>query len=675
MHEPETTDITLFVRTSGDDVAKWNRQRIVEALIRETDIDVPTAESISREVERQIVSSGIGLLTTQLIRELVNARLIERGLEQARRMHAPLGFPLYDVRQLILHENKENANVPHGPEGTNLILAEGIKREFAFHDVFSRAVGDAHIAGDIHLHGLGYVDRPYSLLHSLEYVKRFGLALPHSLTAARPARHAEVLLAHMVRFGSALQGSFAGVIAWDAVNVSFAPYLTGMDEGAVRQFAQMLIYEFSQLTGGRGGQAIFTDIHLYWEIPERLAPEAAIGPGGKPTGKTYGEYGTESRMLARALFEVFSEGDATEKPFIFPRPLVHITEGFFETSGHEDFLRLICRVAVEKGNTCFVFDRRGAGDARKERGAKPWRMRCAAIQNVTLNLPRLGYRAEGNEEKLFELVSEAMELAVQAHREKKEFMEKLLSFGERGPLALLTMATDGAPYLQMERAAFLTGMAGLNELVTIMRGEPLHNSAAALEFGRKIILRMNEQAEKLGKRDGLLLHLGQTPAETTTHRFARLDLRYFSPPAGRFVRGDIVRGEVYYTNSTHLSVAAPLDASERAEREGIYHPLLPGGAVTHLWLGEEPPDAEAVCRFIGEAFRRTRSRQVMLSPEFTTCRACGKTSRGRKDACPACGGGDIEGVARITQYYSGVSGWNKGKIAELRDRHRLGRIA
>ena len=87
------------------------------------------------------------------------------------------------------------------------------------------------------------------------------------------------------------------------------------------------------------------------------------------------------------------------------------------------------------------------------------------------------------------------------------------------------------------------------------------------------------------------------------------------------------------------------------------------------------PDTEAVSRFIVETFRRTRSRQVMLSPEFTTCRACGKTSRGRKDACPACGGGDVEGVARITQYYSGVSGWNKGKLAELRDRRRLDRIA
>ncbi|MCG6537924.1 MAG: anaerobic ribonucleoside-triphosphate reductase, partial [Syntrophales bacterium LBB04] len=127
---PETTDITLFVRTSAEDVARWNRQRIVDALIRETDIDVATAEEVSREVEKQILSSGINLLTSPLIRELVGAKLIERGLERAGNRHARIGFPLYDVGQLMLLENKENANLPHSPEGTNLILAEGIKREY-----------------------------------------------------------------------------------------------------------------------------------------------------------------------------------------------------------------------------------------------------------------------------------------------------------------------------------------------------------------------------------------------------------------------------------------------------------------------------------------------------------------------------------------------------------------
>jgi hypothetical protein len=35
----------------------------------------------------------------------------------------------------------------------------------------------------------------------------------------------------------------------------------------------------------------------------------------------------------------------------------------------------------------------------------------------------------------------------------------------------------------------------------------------------------------------------------------------------------------------------------------------------------------------------------------------------------------MEGIAMITQYYSRVSGWNKGKLAELRDRRPIDRFA
>ena len=686
MANEETTDITLFVKTSGEDITRWNRQRIVDALIRETNIDVDTAEVISREVEKQIISSGISLLTTPLIRELVDAKLIERGLEQARKMHALLGFPLYDVRELILHQNKENANVPHGPEGTNLILAEGIKKEYSLYEVFSQDVADAHVLGDFHLHGLGYIDRPYSSFQSLEYIKKFGLNLPHSLTVAKPAKHAEVLLAHMVRYGATLQGHFAGVIGWDAVNFSFAPYLSAMNDKEIRQFAQMLIYEFSQLTSASGGQAMFTDIHLYWDVPEHLRNVPVIGPGGVLNDSTYEDYITDARRFAWAIFEVFKKGDGTGKPFIFPRPLVHITETFFQTPGHEDFLNHTCDVAGDKGNTCFLFDRYGMIKAyeicffdnknkrNQEEAKAPWKTRCSAIQNVTLNLPRLGYKAEGDDNTLFGLIADRMELMAKAHVQKRAFIEKLLAYGDEGPLAVLAMQRDGLPYLRMDHASYLMGVIGLNELVQIHRNRQLHESEEALLFGLKVISYMRDTAEKLGAKNGLHFVLEQTPAESTAYRFARLDLKYFSPKAGHFVRGDIARGEVYYTNSTHLNVSAAVPLMERVRQEGRFHPFIRGGAITHVWLGDVQLSKEELAGFIMAVFKDTESDQVVFSPEFTTCKICGEIFRDRKEKCEFCGSEELEGIARITQYFSRVSGWNKGKLAELRDRKRYTNI-
>jgi ribonucleoside-triphosphate reductase len=675
MTPADTTDLTLFVRTSEEDVVRWDRRRIVEALIRETNIDVDTAEAISLEVEKQIVRSGMSLLTTPLIRELVDAKLIERGLDHARRLHALIGFPLYNVRQLIFLQNRESANVPHGPEGTNLVLAEGIKREYALHDVFSQTVGDAHIAGDMHIHGLGYIDRIYSADQSLEYLKKFGLNLPHSLTVAKPARHAEVLLAHMVRFGAMLQGHCAGVIGWSAVNYFFAPYLGGMSDREVRQFAQMLIYEFSQLTAARGGQVMFTDIHLHWDPPRCFADTPAIGPGGEYTGKTYGAYWADAQRMAWAVFDVFTQGDATGKPFIFPRPLIHLTPQFFRTPGNEAFLDHLCRAAIEKGSPCFIFEREDPGlcddmPEIPEEGLTPWKMRSADIQSITLNLPRLGYKAGADSGRLFLLLSDLLERAVEAHVQKKNFMERLLSHGDQGPLSVLTMNRDGAPYLKMGQARYLIGMAGLNELVRIHQGQEMHASREALAFGLKLVSQMKRFVDELAKKNGLRLALEQTPAETTTHRFARLDLKYFSPEAGRQVKGDIARGEIYYSNSTHLSCSAPIGPFDKADWEGQFHPLIGANAITQFWLGEQRPVVAELAAFMVRVFRETQNRRIVLSPDFTSCGGCGYTSRGIFAACTACGSAEMEGIARITQYFSRVSGWNKGKLAELQDRHR-----
>jgi ribonucleoside-triphosphate reductase len=681
----ETTDLALFVRTSNEDLVTWNRERIVEALVRETLIDPDTARKISKEVEEMIVTSRISMVTAPLVRELVNSKLIEYGLEKARIMHTRLGVPLYDVDRMIVHPNKENANVPHGPEATNLTLAEWIKKEYALLHVFSPEVGDAHMRGDLHLHDLGFIDRPYCSGQSLEYIKKFGLNLPNALSMAKPAKHPEVLLAHMVKFAAALQSHFAGAIGWDAVNLFFAPYLEGLSDREIKQLAQMMVFEFSQQAVARGGQAIFTDINLYWEVPRHFEGVPAIGPGGDYTGKTYADYLPLAQKFVWLLFEVFKEGDGSGRPFFFPKPLVHITEKFFQTPGHQEFLDHICEVAALKGNTYFVFDRGQTAkvseccrlsfklEAQDLRDAwEPWKMRYCALQNVTLNLPRLAYQAEGDDTALFARLAETMELAVQAHLQKKAFISKLLALGEKGPLSLLTMDRDGSPYLRMERATYLIGMVGLNELVQYHTGREMHEAEEAIKFGLKVIAYMKLLTDRFSQKHGMRFVLEQTPAESTAYRFAKLDLDKFPEQAGKVIKGNKERGEVYYTNSTLFNVSAPINPVDRVRYEGLFHPLIEAGAITHVWIGEAKPHKESLAHFVIKTFRLSKNDQIAFSPEFTTCRGCGRTARGLLPACPFCGSAEVDGITRITGYFTKVSSWNKGKIGELRDRYRNG---
>jgi anaerobic ribonucleoside-triphosphate reductase len=681
--QDETTDNALFVRTSSEGMVNWDRRRIVEALVRETYVDEDTAEKISREVESEIRAFRTKTLTAPLIRELVDAKLLEYGLEKARRMHTRLGMPLFDVEQLLVAPNRENANVPHGPEATNLTLAENIKKEYALLQVFSQDVADAHMKGALHLHDLGFIDRPYCSGQSLEYVKKYGLNFPHAISIAKPAKHPEVLLAHMVKFSAALQSHFAGAIGWDAVNIFFAPYLVGRSDRDIRQLAQILIFEYSQQAVARGGQAIFSDINLYWEVPKHFESVPAIGPGGEYTGKTYGEYQEEAQKFVWALFDIYMEGDGSGRPFFFPKPLVHITEKFFQTPGHEDFLNHICDVAAEKGNTYFVFDR---GDTAKiseccrlsfkleasdlEDAKHPWKMRYSALQNVSLNLPRVAYLSGRKDTDLFGNLTHLMELTAKAHFEKKAFIEKLLALGEGGPLALLAMSPDGQAYLRMHRVTYLIGMVGLNELVQAHLGEEMHESDEAFRLGLKVISHMNLVAERLGKKFGMRFVLEQTPAESTAYRFARLDLRYHPEVAGSFVKGDLSRGEVYYTNSTCINVHAPMNPIERVKKEGLFHPLISAGSLTHIWLGESRPSSASLADFVVKTFRQTQNDQIAFSPEFTTCNSCLKTSRGLQPRCGSCGSEDVDGITRITGYFTRVSSWNRGKRGELSDRFR-----
>lgn len=640
-NKEDATDLALFVRVSRGDIIKWNRKKIVEALLKETTIDRDLAEKISYDVEDVVLNSKIKFITAPLLREIVNEKLIERGLEEERKQHTRLGMPIYDVHEIITRANKENANVPHGPEATNLSLAESIKKQYALLKIFSPEVALAHEKGDMHIHDLGMIDRPYCSGNSIEYIKKFGLSLPNSLSISKPAKSPEVLILHLIKMAAALQGNFAGAIGWDAVNLFMAPYFVGKSDKELEQFAQMLVFEFAQQAVARGGQSIFSDLNIYWEIPKHFEGVPAIGPGGEFTGNNYEDYLPESQRFAQALFKVYSQGDGMGRPFFFPKPQVHITERLFKTEGYEEFLNQVADVSSSMGNSYYVFDR---GETAKiseccrlsfkleesdfEDAKTPWKMRYSAMQNVTLNLPRISYEARGNDDLLYELMTQRLEIAVKAHMAKKDFVGGLLDMGNRGPLGMLAMKQDGEPYYRMHRVTFLMGMLGLNEMVQHHFGQQLHESNEALKMGLKVIAHMSKETERLSEKYNMRFVLEQTPAESTAYRMAKLDLEHFPHETRQVIKGNMQANEVYYTNSTYLNVSEPISPVERVKKEGMFHPMIHAGSLTHIWLGESKPDPAGIANFVTKTFKNTTNDQITFSPEFTSCLDCGKVARG-----------------------------------------------
>ncbi len=635
------TDLTLFVRTSSEEMSPWNRERIVDALMRETPLDYESAVAISREIEDFIFRSGLRHITTPLIRELVDTKLIERGFEGIYRRHRRLGVPVYDVENLLFHSGKENANIPHSPEASSHILSELIKKEYALEAVFSPEVRDAHIRGDIHIHGLGFIDRPYSTYQNLEGLKEGGLDLSFPPVKAGPARHADALLSQMIRLSSLLQAHYAASIGWYGVNLSFAPYLRGMDYRGIRQIAQRMVFEFSQLGAGRGGQAIFSTIHIDLK-PSRGA--TAIGPGGSRCG-TYGDYRKEARLFAMALMEVYREGDASGKPLFFPQPWFHIWE---ETLEDRELLSLLLAVCQEKGVPHILFER---GDGRTLlEGPFP---SISILQNVSINLPRIGYRIRGGQDPDREL-ERVVEIAIRAHVEKREFLRRLAE-KEKGPLSFVVEKGFFSP----DRAVAFVGIIGLPEYLHIIGKEGDGGEAAG------VLKRLERLVTRMGKRHMLQACLTQTPGESTAHRFAKLDLKYHAPLSGRNIRGDIAKGEIYY-NTSLLPISSEVEPFERARYEGALQPHIRGETFTNIYLEGRPFRED----FIERLFRKTGVRSISLSPDFTLCMDCGISIEGIRERCGSCGSSRVDYISRVTTYYSLLSNWNRGKVGEWKERFR-----
>src|ERR1051326_5668756 len=113
----ESGEPEVLVRRSDEDIVLFDTQRIVEALVREAGIDADLAEQIGLEVREFIQKFGFRTLSSSLIRGLVDAKLLELGLEDAHRAHTRLGVPFYDVDRTMHSSFRESSAQPYGPEG------------------------------------------------------------------------------------------------------------------------------------------------------------------------------------------------------------------------------------------------------------------------------------------------------------------------------------------------------------------------------------------------------------------------------------------------------------------------------------------------------------------------------------------------------------------------------
>ena len=117
---------------------------------------------------------------------------------------------------------------------------------------------------------------------------------------------------------------------------------------------------------------------------------------------TYGDYEEEARELARALLDVWEEGDANNHVFEFPKCDFHVNAETFSDPQQFAIYQRACEVASRNGSVYFIFDRDEvtlSACCRLRTTIQdnymmrhPESMRFCGFQNVTINIPQCMYR-------------------------------------------------------------------------------------------------------------------------------------------------------------------------------------------------------------------------------------------------------------------------------------------
>lgn len=602
-----------------------------------------------------------------------------------------------------------NANANTGYSNAGLInnVAGKIIANFWLDEVYSPEEGGAHRNADIHIHDLDCLTG-YCAGWSLRVLLNEGFNGVGGRVSSRPPRHFREALGQMSNFLGILQSEWAGAQAFSSFDTYLAPYVfyDNLSFKEVKKAIRQFVYNLN--VPARWGQSPFTNITLDITVPDDLQKQA-------PTCKdehffkgieddellararqrdlglraledlTFKHFAPEMEMINIAYYEVMTEGDSSGQPFTFPIPTVNITEDFvwdskvanaiFEntakvgSSYFQNFIGSQFIVDEETGERKINPEAYSPGAVRsmccrlqldlrellkRGNGLFGSAEMTGSIGVVTLNMARLGYLYKDDKAGLFKEIDRLMDIAKSTLEKKRVFVQKMYDRG---------LYPYTARYLPFFRNHFSTiGVNGMNEMVRNMTDDQFDiTDENGIQMSIDILNHMRDRLVEYQEETGNLYNLEATPAEGTTYRFAKEDIKRYP---------DIIQAgfdeNIYYTNSSQIPSNHTDDPFEALDLQNKLQCKYTGGTVLHLYMNEKLSSAEACKRFIQKVIGHYQLPYVTVTPVFSVCDTHGYLN-GEQPECPTCGE-STKIWTRVMGYFRPVDSFNKGKKGEHGER-------
>lgn len=278
-----------------------------------------------------------------------------------------------------------------------------------------------------------------------------------------------------------------------------------------------------------------------------------------------------------------------------------------------------------------------------------------SIGVVTVNLPRLGYENKGNKKQFFESLDKYLDIAKESLEIKRDWLQENVINTNLIPAYMEYVGTLNNHFSTI-------GVLGMNEMCENFMGKNILNDEAhafCIEVGNHIRQRLLEFQDETGH----LYNYEATPAESTCYRFALLDKKFYP---------DIITQgsgkDCYYTNSCHIPVNLVKSINGTFAHQNDLQKQFTGGTVIHVWE-EGAITGEQAKAIVKAMLTKYEVPYMSLSPISRYCDVHGYIID-KVDKCPICKS-RLKKYQRITGYLRCVDNYNRGKVAEFKDRVQL----
>ena len=565
---------------------------------------------------------------------------------------------------------KENSTVTYSVGGLILSNSGAITANYWLSEIYDNEIADAHRNADIHIHDLSMLTG-YCAGWSLRQLIKEGLGgIPGKITSS-PASHLATLCNQMVNFLGIMQNEWAGAQAFSSFDTYLAPFVK-VDNLSYRDVKKCIeSFIFGVNTPSRWGtQAPFSNITLDWVVPNDLKNLPAI-VGGKEMDFTYGDCKKEMDMVNKAFIEIMIEGDANGRGFQYPIPTYSITSDFdwSETENNKLLFEMTAKYGTPYFSNYINSDmepsdvrsmccrlRLDLRELRKKSGGFFGSGESTgSIGVVTINMPRIAYLATDKED-FYKRLDKIMDISARSLKVKRTVITKLMDEG----LYPYTKRYLGT----LENHFSTIGLVGMNEAGLNAKWiKKDMTSKETQEFTKEVLNHMRNRLSDYQEKYGDLYNLEATPAESTSYRLAKHDVKRYPDIITAAKAED---DTPYYTNSSHLPVGYTADIFDALDIQDELQTLYTSGTVFHAFLGERLPSWKATADLVRKIAENYQLPYYTMSPTYSICRDHGYIT-GEHFTCPTCGK-PAEVYSRITGYYRPVQNWNDGKTQEFKDR-------